>query len=163
MPNPIVTDPRQNHHGWWGTVVFVEDPKSPSRSANGDSGVQHVFLKTNRESHYVSQGTAVELKELGDSADAALQQLRMSGVSETVLSLIQEDLANLKASKVKFHQITAIDDAETTALARMHNLVTEVCFNNDHWLDSAGDVGAKAIREGRKLPSLKQGVPEPTR
>ncbi|HEY8511185.1 MAG TPA: hypothetical protein VIL31_04440 [Cyclobacteriaceae bacterium] len=149
---PIVTDPRQNHHGWWGTVVDA------TPSSNGNSDVVHVFLKTFREAHYVSQGTSVRLEELGDTAAQALERLQKNGLSSTVLKMIEDDLANLKAPKVKIHHIVGINDGETTPLARMHNLVTEVCFNNDHWLNSAGEIGQKSIIEGRKLPSLKDRV-----
>src|SRR5690606_27109904 len=141
--------PRQNHHGWWGTVVIPDDSKT-----NGDSDVHHVFVKTSREAHFVSQGTAVILEDLADDVDSALRKLQGS-VSETVFRLIASDLEQLKGTKVKLHKIKAIDYKETTALAKMHNLVTEVCFNNDHWLDTANDIGVDAIRIGRKLPPLE--------
>ncbi|HEX7015988.1 MAG TPA: hypothetical protein VF191_10785 [Cyclobacteriaceae bacterium] len=165
MPTPVVHDPRQNRHGWWGTLRFVDD-KDESKivsSVNGDdSGVQHVFVKTSREAHFVSQGTVVEIASLGDTAEATLQQLAQSGMNEKVLRLIKEDFANLDATKkTRFHEITAIDDARTSALARMLNIVTEVCFKNDHWLDCAGSIGADDIRLGRELPSLKS-VEAPT-
>lgn len=165
MPTPIVHDPRQNRHGWWGTIVFVDDQdqSKPVPSVNGDAGVQHVFLKTSRESHFVAQGTAVKLEALGDTAAAAVETLRKTGTDHSVIDSIEKDFANLPADqKTRFHKIVAIDATRTTPLARMLNLVTEVCFSDDHWLDSNPGVDREAVRQGRGLPSLKDplvGIP----
>ena len=165
MPTPVVHDPRQNQHGWWGTIGFVADQDDSgviSSSMNGnDAEVQHVFVKTSRESHFVAQGTAVELEPLGDTAEAVIKQLQLSGISETVLGLIKQDFLKLDAKPKKFYQIVAVNDSRTTPLARMLNLVTEVCFRNDHWLDSAGSIGVADIRVGRELPSVKKPVSAP--
>lgn len=159
MPTPVVHDPRQNHHGWWGTLAFVDDPKEPKfsiRSLTGDSELQYVFVKVNRESHFVSQGTVVKAEPMGETVDDMLRQLEQGGIQKDVISLIRDDLANLDSTLTpRFYAITAIDDGNTSALARMLNIVTEVCFNNDHWLNCAGNIGAEDIRKGRDLPSLK--------
>ena len=157
---PILHDPRQNRHGWWGTLLFDGDePKTATHSVNGGDGeIQHVFVKTSRESHFLAQGTVVDVEPLGDTADDMLQRLSQGGVGKDVLELIRKDLDNLKSTKTRYYEITAVNDAASSPLARMHNIVTEVCFNNDHWLDSAGDIGVADIRIGRKLRSLKKGV-----
>lgn len=166
MPTPVVHDPRQNRHGWWGTIAFVEDQDDSSVarvSLNGDSsGVKHVFVKTKRETHFVAQGTAVELEPLGETVDEVIKRLEKE-TNATALSLIKGDLQNLDPNqKTKFYEIVAIDDSRTTPLSRMHSLVTEVCFSNDHWLGTAGEIGQKDIEVGRKLPSLKETVPSTT-
>lgn len=107
----------------------------------------------------MAQGTAVDLEPLGETVEAVLQHLKQMGIQEGIIKLIAADLANVDTGRqTQFHQIAGVDDSRTTPLARMHNLVTEVCFNNDHWLDSAGDIGVSDIRAGRELPSAKTSV-----
>jgi hypothetical protein len=81
-------------------------------------------------------------------------------MNEAVVGMIERDLANLDTNlKQRFHEIRAIDNGRTSPLTRMQNIVTEVCFRNEHWLSSAGDIGQDAIEKGLELPPMKELPP----
>lgn len=168
MPRPVVTDPRQNHHGWWGTFTLVEDENglekdyglTPDSKA---SDCLYVFLKTSRDAHFIAQGTTLDdLFLLGENQEDAMATLEKNNqnhgwdLSEEVLELIRSDLKNVdERAGVRYYTFKAIDHDRSTALARVHTLTTEACFNNDHWLGCAGDIGQSHVRLGRGLKRLQ--------
>lgn len=117
--------------------------------------VQHVFVKTSRDAHFVAQGTAIEsLRCIGKSVSEAIESLKKHNVSSNVIRLIHADLKKLEKQNARYYIITAINHEKTPSLTRMLNLITEGCFNNDLWLSTAGDIGVRDIEVGRELPKL---------
>jgi hypothetical protein len=161
MPTAKVDDPRQNYHGWWGTVKA--DPYAKDNGGtNGlveEEGYQYVFIKTSREAHFVAQGTVVHLHYLSDDAEEAVRAVEQ-GVGTTAAKLIRSDLESLLEVKVKYYTIDGVDYEQTPSLTRMLNIITEGCFNNENWLSGAGDIGVESIQIGRELPRLKSMVSE---
>lgn len=168
MPAPIVRDPRQNYHGWWGTLTVAAD-ENGVQSNHGlqldskDPDCLHVFLKTNRDSHFVAQGTAVDALEfIGSSPSEAMEKIENAaenlGLNDEALEFMRTDLNNIDSSghDVRYYILSAIDYQRTTPLSRVHSLTTEACFNNDHWLSAAGDIGQRSIVLGRQLKRLEQ-------
>lgn len=174
MPRPpVVHDPRQNHHGWWGTFTVVDDGETNLKEYGlqvsfDDPECLLVFLKTNRDSHFIAQGTALSsLLDLGTDPRGAMTKLREIndteglGLTKEMLNAMDTDLESLGNRRARYHIIKGIDYKNSTALGRVHSLTTEACFNNDHWLDTAGDIGERDIRLGRTLKRLpsKDAVP----
>lgn len=168
MPTPIVHDPRQNYHGWWGTLTVAEDENGVQNNHglqldSKDPNCLHVFLKANRDSHFVAQGTAVEALEfLGGSTSEAMKKLETIneaedlGLTEEAMEFMAADLKRLDGKgDVRIYMLRAINPDSSTALSRVHSLTTEACFNNDHWLRGAGEIGQRNIVLGRQLKRLK--------
>lgn len=166
MPRPVVHDPRQNHHGWWGTFTLAEDEKANARDfglqpGHDDPECLLVFLKTSRDSHFIAQGTAIDsLFLLGNDQTEAMRRLREIndtegiGLTKEMLQLMESDMKSLQNNKVQYYMISGVDYRNSSALSRVHSLTTEACFNNDHWLDNAGDIGKSNIYLSRKLRRL---------
>src|SRR5690606_11235810 len=160
IPRPIVHNPRQNYHGWWGTLTVAED-ENGVQSNHGlqldskDPNCLHVFVKTSSDLHFVAQGIELEnLRLLGTSASEAMTQLK--GINEEenlglqdVLELIGDDLNKIqRKGDVRIYMPRGINYAASTPLSRVLSITTEVCFNNDSWLENAGEIGQRNIELG---------------
>ena len=166
MPRPVVHDPRQNHHGWWGTFILVDDDEANQKDFGLQVGFDDpecllVFLKTNRDSHFIAQGTAIaSVLFLSNDQSEAMKKLREInsteglGLTKEMLESMDSDLESLSGRKAQYYIINGVDYKNSAALARVHSLTTEACFNNDHWLDTAGDIGKGDIKLGRTLKRL---------
>jgi len=176
MPRPVVHDPRQNHHGWWGTFTLVDDGETSLKefgiqTGSDDPDCLHVFLKTNRDSHFVAQGTALSsLLDLGPDQRGAMTKLKEIndaeglGLTKEMITAMETDLESIGDRRAHYYIIKGVDWKNSTALGRVHSLTTEACFNNDHWLDTAGEIGQGNIRLGRMLKRLpsKDFVAQPS-
>lgn len=163
----IVRDPRQNRHGWWGTFTNTDGQNITSPVARDmplvtdKPGPLDVFLKTNWDSHFIAQGIVFdEVEFLSEDQEQAREKLKSINDAEgleltgEMLTAIKEDLKVLGDRIARYHIIRAIDYKNSSALARVHSFTTEACFNNDYWLNTAGDIGKEHIFLARKLKRL---------
>lgn len=163
----IVRDPRQNRHGWWGTFANTEGQNITSQVARDmplladKTGPLEVFLKTNWDSHVIAQGMVLdEVEFLSEERRQAMDKLKNINDTERLeltgemLTAMEEDLDLLGDRIARYHIIRAVDYKNSSALARVHSFTTEACFNNDHWLDTAGEIGKKHIVLARRLKRL---------
>jgi hypothetical protein len=147
----IVDDPRQNQHRWIGTLKVKEEPDT-----------LHLFIKTSRDAHFVSQGTVVETGDMISDPVRALRMIFDSAKSftrdevNTVVTHFEDDLrkVNEESKNIKFYVIERIEYNLTTPLTQMLNIVTAGCFNSEYWLKNAGKIGQESIKLGRRLPPL---------
>jgi len=150
-----VDNGRQNKHGWWGTLTVDRTPPSL------EPGQKCVFIKINRDSHFVSQGTVVPklspFRDLAAAEKALLAAVIKVGATPGQLRSIKADLRLIAAMKPvpTIVEIKEIDYSMTPPLAVEINILTESLFRNKAWLRVFGKiVGADDILLGLQLPLL---------
>lgn len=154
---PVVNG-QQNKHRWWGILTIDSGMENSGGLAEG---TQCVFIKANRDSHFVSQGTFVSkvrvFKSLKDAEDVLLRKASKAGASEIEIRRIKSDLKKINALKTipSIVEILGIDYKKTPPLAVEVNILTESLFRNGAWLRANGNrIGADDIKLGLRLPPL---------
>jgi len=154
-----VDNPRQNKHGWWGTLT-IDEGTEPKGSLN--VGDFCVFVKTNKDSHFVSKGTHIKRINVFSNLAAAKAQVRAETGSDYDAE-IEADL-NLISSmypNAPIVEILEVDSASTSPLTEDINELTKERFNDDLWLAANAntgnpkkELGVTHIKKGRKLKDI---------
>ena len=156
-----VDNPRQNKHGWWGTLTIDEDTKDAEDKSTLKVGTPCVFIKTSKESHYVTSGTFVSKVRVFDNDQQAKDEFRKKSAQNS--SRFEEDLKKIgveyPGAKFTFVEILKVDDVKTSPLVRELNECTRKLFSKESkpkWLDDFKEESGKDdIEAGMSLKYLK--------
>lgn len=152
-----VRDPQQNQHRWTGTLICYKRIRVGKVILN--VGDEVIFVKTSRDSHFVSQGTYIgDLIMLSGEGDPN-QAIRAISANRKIPTSIKRrmlaDLEEYKGTPKPIVEILAIDNAATPPLPKVINALTRGLFNDDDWLDQNNRlVGSDDIKRGRDLLPL---------
>lgn len=152
-----VGNSRQNQHGWWGTLTIDRDTES---NTNLEKGTLCVFIKTSRESHYVTVGTFIKKVRVFENSEKAREEFNKK--AKQYSSWLDDDikLIGIEYPGVTFTfvEILELDNVNTTPLADKLNEYTRKLFTQEidaEWLqENAQKVGRVYIEAGLSMPSL---------
>jgi len=154
-----VDNPRQNKHGWWGTLTIDKDTEP-----KGDLKVDQlcIFIKTNVLSHVVTRGTFV--LTINRISSLAAAKARFSNLPPPLVVEINRDLDLITTNypNAALLEILVVDHLKTTPLTKKLNEYTQKLFTRDPslsaedrgWLDSQDsyEIGRSDIEAGMGLP-----------
>ncbi len=152
-----VRDPQQNQHRWTGTLICYKRIRIGKVILN--VGDEVIFVKTSRDSHFVSQGTYIRdliiLSGEGDPNQAVRAISPSRKIPRSVKIRMLADLKEYKGKPKPIVEILAIDHATTPPLPKVINALTRGLFNDDDWLGQNNKlVGSDDIKRGRDLLPL---------
>lgn len=153
-----VNNPKQNQHRWWGTLTADPDTQYDgefrfSKTA-GDGYPLCIFIKTTRDSHFVSSGTYIgRLKVFKDLAEAMIR-IDSLPLCEEDREAIKSDLKNIESPYCccPLVEVLEFDYARSSPLAIELNIRTKTLFEDSDWLRKYGSqIGKDEIERGLRL------------
>lgn len=155
---PSVENGKQNKHEWNGSLSLMD-----GETINGkplESGQQCLFVKINRDSHFISQGTVISRYQECPLSEAIkkVQEILMTFADEKEVVRIENELKMLGkiVPTPVFVEILEINYESTPPLAIEINALTDSLFRNDAWLKANRhrNIGYADIKLGMKMPPL---------
>jgi hypothetical protein len=150
-------NPRQNEHRWWGTLTidtettFTGEIKLPKNASGGYQ--QCVFIKTTRDSHFVSSGTYIKAVRVFADLDEAKKRFDQL-VTVPDLDAIKADLDNIESPFCCYPIVEVIefDYDKSSPLALALKAKTEELFTDTKWRTDNGDkIGREEIERALRL------------
>jgi len=153
-----VDNPRQNKHGWWGTLTIDKDTEP---KGGLDVGELCIFIKTNVLSHVVVHGTFV--LTINRISSLAAAKARFSNLPPPIVVQINRDLDLITTSypNAALLEILEVDSLKSTPLTKKLNEYTRKLFTRDAtlspedrvWIDSqdSDEIGKSDIEAGMGL------------
>ena len=150
-----VDSPRQNKHGWWGTLTI--DPNTDSKDQL-EVGERCIFIKTKREAHYVTQGTVIKKVHIFEDLGDAFKSLEFYFKDNPAILEDLKEITKQYPEIKKYVEILRIDYQRTTPLARKLNIYTLMLFALDHeWLEANAEaIGKEDVELGLSLPPMEE-------
>lgn len=151
-----VENSRQNKHGWWGTLSIDPDTEPKGNLKVGDLCI---FVKTNRLSHHVANGTFI--LKINSIISLAAAKARFSHLPPQIVTEIYTDLDLITSNypNLALVEILEADDQNTSPLTKKLNEYTRKLFTKDSslnaedriWLDNNAYIGKEHIEQGMSL------------
>ncbi len=151
-------NPRQNQHRWWGTLTidpettFTGEIKLPKNASGGYQ--QCVFIKTTRDSHFVSSGTYIKAVKVFADLDEVNKRVDLLDLSITDRDAIKADLKKIESPFCCYPIVEVIefDYDKSSPLALALKAKTEELFTDAKWRTDYGDrIGREEIERALRL------------